>query len=226
MKKTIVLVVLILISIVSIAQTKYGVRAGMTLSTYYSAQSIYQFKPGIHIGGVADIPIGSSKFSFVPGVYLGDKGTKTIGDYPPKDAIFCFAPEAHYYFKETHYNYQLEFPFLFTYKIPINEKLNLKPQIGAYVSYTMFARTNEKRDYSFSVAPNPPSEVSEDYYFYDGIYLGFGGNVGISAFYNKYSFTISCDVGYNNHPRSHTEFSYANYNYPDICMYFSLGYNF
>lgn len=226
MKKPIVLVVLILISIVSIAQTKYGVRAGMTLSTYYSAQSIYQFKPGIHIGGVADIPIGSSKFSFVPGVYLADKGTKTIGDYPPKDAIFCFAPEAHYYFKETHYNYQLEFPFLFTYKIPINEKLNLKPQIGAYVSYTMFARTNEKRDYSFSVAPNPPSEVSEDYYFYDGIYLGFGGNVGISAFYNKYSFTISCDVGYNNHPRSHTEFSYANYNYPDICMYFSLGYNF
>jgi len=226
MKKTIVLVVLILISIVSIAQTKYGVRAGMTLSTYYSAQSIYQFKPGIHIGGVADIPIGSSKFSFVPGVYLADKGTKTIGDYPPKDAIFCFAPEAHYYFKETHYNYQLEFPFLFTYKIPINEKLNLKPQIGAYVSYTMFARTNEKRDYSFSVAPNPPSEVSEDYYFYDGIYLGFGGNVGISAFYNKYSFTISCDVGYNGHPRSHTEFSYANYNYPDICMFFSLGYNF
>lgn len=226
MKKPIVLVVLILISIVSIAQTKYGVRAGMTLSTYYSAQSIYQFKPGIHIGGVADIPIGSSKFSFVPGVYLADKGTKTIGDYPPKDAIFCFAPEAHYYFKETHYNYQLEFPFLFTYKIPINEKLNLKPQIGAYVSYTMFARTNEKRDYSFSVAPNPPSEVSEDYYFYDGIYLGFGGNVGISAFYNKYSFTISCDVGYNGHPRSHSEFSYANYNYPDICMYFSLGYNF
>ena len=226
MKKPIILVALLFISISTIAQTTYGVRAGMTLSTYYSAQSIYQFKPGIHIGGVADIPIGSSKFSFVPGVYLADKGTKTIGDYPPKDAIFCFAPEAHYYFKETHYNYQLEFPFLFTYKIPINEKLNLKPQIGAYVSYTMFARTNEKRDYSFSVAPNPPSEVSEDYYFYDGIYLGFGGNVGISAFYNKYSFTISCDVGYNGHPRSHTEFSYANYNYPDICMYFSLGYNF
>ena len=226
MKKTIVLVALILLSIVSIAQTKYGVRAGMSFSTYFSAQSIYQFKPGIHIGGVADIPIGSSKFSFVPGVYFADKGTKTIGDYPPKDAIFCFAPEAHYYFKETHYNYQLEFPFLFTYKIPINEKLNLKPQIGAYVSYTMFARTNEKRDYSFSVAPNPPSEVSEDYYFYDGIYLGFGGNVGISAFYKKYSVTLSCDVGYNGHPRSHTEFSYANYNYPDICMYFSLGYNF
>ncbi len=226
MKKTIILIALIFVSIATISQTKYGVRAGMTLSTYSSAQSIYQFKPGIHIGGIADIPIGSSKFSFVPGVYLADKGTKTIGDYPPKDAIFCFAPEAHYYFKETHYNYQLEFPFLFTYKIPINEKLNLKPQIGAYVSYTMFARTNEKRDYSFSVAPNPPSEVSEDYYFYDGIYLGFGGNVGISAFYNKYSFTISCDVGYNNHPRSHTEFSYANYNYPDICMYFSLGYNF
>ncbi|MDY4789862.1 MAG: outer membrane beta-barrel protein [Bacteroidales bacterium] len=226
MKKPIILVALLFISIATIAQTTYGVRAGMSFSTYFSAQSIYQFKPGIHIGGVADIPIGSSKFSFVPGVYLADKGTKTIGEYPPKDAIFCFPPNAHYYFKETHYNYQLEFPFLFTYKFPINEKLTLKPQIGAYVSYTMFARTNEKRDYSFSFDPNPPSKLSEDYYFYNGLYLGFGGNMGISALYNKYSFTLACDVGYNGHPRSHTEFSYANYNYPDICMYFSLGYNF
>ena len=226
MKKTIFLVALIFVSIATMSQTKYGVRVGMSLSTYYSAQSIYQFKPGIHIGGIADIPIGSSNFSFVPGVYFADKGTKTEGDYPPNDVYFFMAPEAYYYFKETHYNYQLEFPFLFTYKIPINEKLTLKPQIGAYVSYTMFARTNEKRDYSFSVAPNPPSKLSEDYYFYDGFYLGFGGNVGISAFYNKYSFTLSCDVGYNGHPNSYTELSYANYNYPDICMYFSLGYNF
>ena len=75
MKKTIILIALIFVSIATMSQTKFGVRAGMTLSTYYSAQSIYQFKPGIHIGGIADIPIGSSKFSFVPGVYFADKGT-------------------------------------------------------------------------------------------------------------------------------------------------------
>ena len=65
MKKTIVLVALILLSVVSIAQIKFGVRGGMTLSSYNSAQVFYKFKPGVHIGGVADIPLGSSKFSFV-----------------------------------------------------------------------------------------------------------------------------------------------------------------
>ncbi|MDD3287188.1 MAG: outer membrane beta-barrel protein, partial [Bacteroidales bacterium] len=75
MKKIIILVALIFVSIATMSQIKYGVRAGMTLSTYSSAQFNYKFKPGIHIGGVADIPIGSSKFSFVPGVYFADKGT-------------------------------------------------------------------------------------------------------------------------------------------------------
>ena len=107
MKKTIVLVALIFVSLATIAQTSYGVRAGMSLSTYYSAQSIYQFKPGIHIGGVADIPIASSKFSFVPGVYFVDKGTK----------IDTYVEEGHgynYYYKENISSYQLQIPLLFT----------------------------------------------------------------------------------------------------------------
>ncbi|MDD2192059.1 MAG: outer membrane beta-barrel protein [Bacteroidales bacterium] len=224
MKKTIVLVALIFVSLATIAQTSYGVRAGMSLSTYYSAQSIYQFKPGIHIGGVADIPIGSSKFSFVPGVYFADKGTKTEGYFPPKNVDFFVRPEA-FDFKETHYNYQLEIPLLFTYKITLNEKLTLKPQIGAFVSYTMFERINIKRDYFYSIYTNPPSEISEDYYFYDDIYLGFGGNLGVSAFYNKYSFTLSCDVGYSNYEVT-SYFYESEGNYPNICMFFSLGYNF
>ncbi len=218
MKKTILLVALILLSVVSIAQIKFGVRGGMTLSTYYSAQSIYQFKPGIHIGGIADIPIGSSEFSFVPGLYFADKGTKTEGYYPPRNVDFVVRPEE-FDFNQTHYNYQLEIPLLFTYKITLNEKLTLKPQIGAFVSYTMFGRVNTKLDYFFSYDPNPPSEISEDYYFYDGIYLGFGGNLGVSAFYNKYSFTLSCDVSNLFETRFYS-------NYPDICMFFSLGYNF
>ena len=225
MKKPIILVALLFISISTIAQTTYGVRAGMSFSTYFSAQSIYQFKPGIHIGGVADIPIGSSKFSFVPGVYFADKGTKAEGYFPPENVYFCF-PVDQYFFEGVHYNYQLEFPLLFTYKITINDKFSLKPQIGAYVSYTMFARTNEKRDYTSNILINTPPEFPIDYYFYDDFYLGFGGNVGLSAFYKKYSFTLSCDVGYNNHPKNTTENFYFDYDYPDICMYFSLGYNF
>lgn len=225
MKKTIILIALIFVSIVSIAQTKYGVRVGMTLSTYSSAQDMYQFKPGIHIGGVADIPIGSSKFSFVPGVYLADKGTKLEGYFYSVSVNKSTIGNNNHYIKTADYNCQLEIPLLFTYKIPINEKLILKPHIGAFVSYTMFVRINEKMDYLVMESPVFHIETSRDYYFYDGIYLGFGGNLGLSAFYNKYSFTLSCDVGYNNHPRT-TEFFYSNNNYPNICMFFSLGYNF
>lgn len=219
MNKILILVAIIFLSVATMSQTKYGIRAGMTLSTYYSAQSIYQFKPGIHIGGVAVIPIGSSKFSFVPGVFFADKGTKTKGYFPAENVNYVL-PVDQYFFEGTNYNYQLEIPLLFTYKIKINEKFSLTPQIGAFVSYTIFGRKNEKRDYINSIILETPPDYPIDYYFYDDFYLGFGGNIGISAFYNKYSFTISCDAGYSNNET----LSYNNY--PDICLFFSLGYNF
>jgi hypothetical protein len=203
MKKTIILVALIFVSIVTMAQVQYGVRAGMTLSTYYSAQDIFKFKPGIHVGAVADIPIGSSKFSFVPGVYFADKGTK-VKEYSSNN-----------YNKETHYNYQLEIPLLFTYKFPINDKLSLKPQIGAYVAYGLFEITNWKIDYINT--NTQPTEGTFTSYFYDYPFgLLFGANAGLSAFYNKYSFTLSCDISSISRLRK----------YPDICLFFSLGYNF
>ena len=143
MKKTIILVALILVSITTMSQIKFGVRGGMTLSTYSSAKFNYKFKPGIHIGGVADIPIGSSKFSFVSGVYFDDKGTIEKGD--SRDIDYVNGYPDHYY-KVTSYNYQLEIPLLFTYKISINDKLSLKPQIGAYISYGLFEINNWQRN--------------------------------------------------------------------------------
>lgn len=224
MKRVLVLFVLIFISFTAISQTKYGVRAGMTLSTYYCAQSVYQFKPGIHIGGVVDIPIGSSKFSFVPGLYFADKGTIKEGSFPPPNVYFFMRPEA-FDFKDIHYNFQFQIPLLFTYKIPINDKVTLKPQIGVYFSFTMLERINSKRVWYFSYSPNPPSESTYDYYYHDGHYGGFGANVGLSTFYNKYSFTLSCDVGHANNSESLS--SYVNdVNIPHICLYFSLGYDF
>ena len=224
MKKTIILIALIFVSIATMSQTKYGVRAGMSLSSYNFAQGNFQFKPGINIGAVADIPIGSSKFSFLTGLYFADKGTKVEGhDFWITDKKASVGND--YYIKVMDYNYQLEIPLLFTYRIPINEKLTLKPHIGAFVSYTMFGRIYEEMGYLVMGSPIFHIETSRDYYFYDDIYLGLGGNVGLSVFYNKYSFTLSCDVGYNNHPRT-TEFFYPNNNYPNICMFFSLGYNF
>lgn len=223
MKKVITLAALMFASVAAMSQTQYGIRAGMTLSTYHSAQSIYQFKPGIHIGGVADIPIGSSKFSFVPGIYFADKGTQTKGSFP-LTPINSFVPFDEYTFEGTHRNYQLEIPLLFTYRIPVNENFTLKPQIGAFVSYTVFGRINEERKYVNAVTTPPPFPM--DYYFYDGNCLGFGGNAGVSAVCNGYSFTVSCDVGYNNRPNTVSDFLYSDSNAPDICILFSLGYDF
>lgn len=225
MKKIIILVAFIFLSIATISQTKYGVRAGMSLSANNFAQALDCLKQGIHIGGVADIPLGSSKFSFVPGVYLADKGTKIEGYFYSVSVNKSTAGNNNHYINSVTYNYQLEIPLLFTYKIPINEKLSLKPQLGAFVSYTMFGRINEKIYFIVMESPTSNIETSKDYYFYDDIYFGFGGNIGLSAFYNKYSFTLSCDVGYSNHPTT-IKFIYPNNNYPDICMFFSLGYNF
>lgn len=118
-------------------------------------------------------------------------------------------------YKTTLYNYQLEIPLLFIYKIPINDKLNLKPQIGAYVEYGLFEITNWKRDYINT--NSQPDEGTYSSYFYDSPFgLLYGANVGISTFYNKYSFTLSCDISSISRLRK----------YPDICLFFSLGYNF
>lgn len=214
MKKTILLVALLFVSIATMSQTKYGVRVGMSLSTYNSAQDVFQFKPGIHIGGIADIPIFSSKFSFVPGVYFADKGTKIEGYIQPGHGY-------NYYNKVNISSYQLQIPLLFTYNISINDKIKLKPQIGGFLSYEIFGIYNEKRDYEGTDSSNVPNEMTSYYYFYDDYFiLTYGGNIGLSIFYNKYSFTLSCDVG----SLFETRLSYSNY--PDICMFFSLGYNF
>lgn len=216
MKKIIVLVALILLSVVSIAQIKFGVRGGMTLSSYNSAQVFYKFKPGVHIGGVADIPLGSSKFSFVPGVYFADKGAKIDhSQYPTNSSHYL-----DYYFTENRYSYQLQVPLLFTYNIPINDKIKLKPQIGVYLSYRILGIYNEERDYVGTVSSDYPTELTSYHYFYEknGSMWGHGGNIGLSIFYNKFSYTFSCDVGDSNDVLSPE--------YPDICMFFSLGYNF
>ena len=218
MKKTIILFVLILLSVVSIAQIKYGLRAGMTLSSYNSSQSVYQFKPGIHIGGVADIPLGSSEFSFVPGVYFADKGTKIDG----RDSHVEVYPGSNYTFELTNYSYQLQVPLLLTYNILINDKINLKPQIGVYLSYGILGISKEKRYYDEGAfSSGYPTEFTYYSHFYDknGSFWGYGGNIGLSIFYNKFSYTFSCDVGYLDYIVRPTE-------YPDICMFFSLGYNF
>ena len=216
MKKTILLLAFICLSVTVSAQISFGVRAGMDVSSYYSASSIYSFKPGVHVGAIVDFPI-CSKFSFVSGLYLADKGTKAKGDFPP-DGIYFYMPCEPYAFIETNNNYQLEMPLLFTYKIPLNSNLSLKPQIGAYLAYTLFGNIKDERVYSTGKKTN-----SKNYSVSDGIY-GVGANAGISVLHNKFSFTYSCDFGFLNHEDGYVFYEVGNY--PDICMFLSLGYNF
>ncbi len=219
MKKTIILIPLMLISIVSWSQVSYGVRAGMSLSAYDLPYSNYLFKPSFNVGAIADIPIASSKFSFVPGLYFADKGSKDKGLY-----LADYISQDHFYYNSTLSDYQLELPLLFTYKILINKNITLKPQLGLFVSYSIYSKFEETRDYIKIVEESHDyvsySYVSASYYVYN-----FGANAGISVFYNKFSFTYSCDFGYSSSMRPSKYFEIGGY-YPDICMYFTLGYNF
>lgn len=218
-KKIFLLLLLIFLSISTMCQTKYGVRAGMSLSTYYSAQGLYQFKPGVHIGGVAEIPIDSSNFSFLYGVYFADKGTKIKGFMYVDPAFKSFIDNYNYYININEYYYHLEIPLLFTYNIPIDEKLTIKPQLGPFISYALFSKLYGESTYLFSDSFKEYSEYES--YLKDFIF-SIGGNVGFTAYYKKkYSFTLSSDIGYL------VDGSSNNFkNRPDISMFFSLGYSF
>lgn len=218
MKKTIVLLAFIFLSVTVSAQISFGLRAGMDISSYYSASSIYSFKPGVHLGAIIDFPF-AQKFSFVSGLYLTDKGTKAKGDFPP-DNVYFLLPVESYSFNETINNYQIELPLLFTYKIPLNSNISLKPQIGAYFAYTIFGKMKDERVYNTG-----NKTISKNYSVSDGIF-GIGANVGISVLYNKFSFTYSCDFGISNKDEGYSTFYSEVVNYPDICMFLSLGYNF
>ncbi len=221
MKKTIILIALIFVSIATMSQIKFGVRGGMTLSSYYSTQNFHKFKPSFHVGGIVDIPIATSKFSFVTGLYFADKGSKEDGNIIENNFTNVYG----YSFKTTYNDYQLELPVLFTYKIPLNENLSLKPQIGFYVSYTLLMEMEESRVYSRDYASNPETNVTIIDHASDKI-INIGANAGVSLFYKNYSFTYSCDAGYPNRNHYLRDVWNAPSDYPDICMFFSLGYNF
>lgn len=221
MRKIIVLSVLISLSISVSAQISFGVRGGMDLSSYSAAKSDYLFKPGFHVGTIIDFPLCTSNFSFVSGLYIADKGAKAKGNSNWPD-VETFVAVDNYTYKETKINYQLEIPLLIAYRIPLNKNISLKPQLGAFFSYTLFG--NSKAEYNYTNT-GKTNNVSSNDYASDG-FFAIGANAGLSVFYNKFSFTYSCDIGYSNEIRRETIITSDLSNYPDICMFFSLGYNF
>jgi hypothetical protein len=221
MRKIIILSVLISLSLSVSAQISFGVRGGMDLSSYSAAKSDYLFKPGFHVGAIIDFPLSNSNFSFVSGLYIADKGTKAKGNSNWPDVETLVAVDD-YTYKETRDNYQLEIPLLIAYRIPLTKNISLKPQFGAFFSYTLFGNTKTEYNYTNT---GRISNVSSNDYASDGFY-SIGANAGLSVFYNKFSFTYSCDLGYSNETRLETIITSNLSNYPDICMFFSLGYNF
>lgn len=221
MKKTFLLVALMFVSFATMSQIKFGVRGGMTLSSYYASQFFHEFKPSFHVGGIVDIPIATSKFSIVTGLYFADKGSKEEGNIIEDNYTHAYS----YSLKTTYDDYQLELPLLFTYKIPLNENISLKPQIGFYVSYTLLMEMEESRVYSRDYASNPETNVTIIDHASDKI-INIGANAGVSLFYKNYSFTYSCDAGHSTRNDYIRDARNAPIDYPDISMFFSLGYNF
>ena len=217
MKKTILLLSLMLVSIISFTQTTLGVRAGTTLSKYGyirlydDHEKTYAFKLGVHIGAILEVPIKSSEWSFTTGLYLADKGTKYYG-YSEYN-IFAY--------KATESNYRLEVPLVFTYKISLNKNISLKPQMGVFVAYTMFGRAEGEKVYKQNYS-HPNIEISYNYLPSDGI-IGVGANAGIAFIFKNLSFTYSCDLGLPETVKSEQN---TYYNENIFTMLFSLGYNF
>ena len=174
MKKTILLVALMFVSIAAMSQIKFGVRGGMTLSTYSSAKFNYKFKPGIHIGGVADIPIGSSKFSFVPGVYFADKGTIGAGVYAGAGTYLL-----HSSWYANHYRAMAGVRGTFHY--PIIDKLDTYAGIGLGLEYWSYKYASSYWGY--------------DDYSYNDIDLDAGFFIG-ARYPLTEKFTVFGELGY------------------------------
>lgn len=218
MKKTIILITLLFLSNVSWSQVTYGVRAGMSLSSYV-IKPYFLFKPGVHVGGIVDVSI-SSKFSLVSGLYFADKGSRNEGEF-----IDDLSNEQ-YSFDATINDYQIELPLLLTYKISLNNNLSLKPQIGMFASYTLYSEINDTRVYVKNSIKGTPIHSSQYYNALDYNIYTFGMNIGLSVLYKNFSFTYSWDLGVMSDYMFARSYWDGHYPGANSCMFFSLGYNF
>lgn len=168
----------------SFAQIKYGVNAGLNLSTLVvknndgATTENISAKAGLHIGFTAEYSF-TDKFAFESGLLYSSKGTK----YRYTDSGITY--------KETiNYNY-LEIPMNGVYKIDLgNEKVLLKA--GPYLGFAFSGK------YIYDDGSTDKVNIGSDRNTDDIKLLDFGLNFGAGIEIKSYTFGLQYGVGLAN----------------------------
>jgi Outer membrane protein beta-barrel domain len=75
MKKRFLAATLIIMSFIAEAQISFGAKAGLNLSNFSGTITDRKIKPGVHIGGLVNIPI-AKQFSIQPELQYSSEGSK------------------------------------------------------------------------------------------------------------------------------------------------------
>ena len=146
---------------------------------------------GLHVGVVADFPIGNSLLSFQPGFYLSSKGSKTEAFTQEDKAINPAAPLHHY--QAVVSPLYIELPFNFVAKAPLGSDVRAFFGFGPYVAMGIGGRVTgtrtvngESLSYDRKIIykdGNPYQVRSEDNNIYklNRFDLGLNALIGIEA---------------------------------------------
>lgn len=176
MKKIILGLALIVMTLSANAQVRFGVKAGMNISTIRVSEGLESdYKPGFHAGVILDMPL-SGNFYFNPQLVFSQMGCKQDGEVLADGDI-----------KAT-LNY-LQLPLDFNYRYPLSDKATLDCIAGPYIALGLSSKTEVDMD---------GSTISTDKGFFgeDGAYKRFdcgirvgigthiGSHAGLSVCYN------------------------------------------
>jgi len=146
--------IVLLVSIASLnasAQVRLGLFGGPHSSSIIEKNDIpgwdtttkkhYTSSTGIHIGVLADIPLGPKhRFFFQPGINYSARGNKYAVKNDSANAVLS---DTVYYNKTLNINY-IEIPFYFTYKLPLtaSHKSSFFISAGPYFAFYYNGKTN------------------------------------------------------------------------------------
>jgi hypothetical protein len=163
MKKTMLLLLAVSMATVAAAQARFGIKAGINIAnenvklTYlgFSGDRSGDAIVGFHIGGVAEVPLGSN-FSFRPELLLSGKGSNfTSVDDDSTSATAKIRP------------YYLELPLNIVYHHTLLSGTKLYGGAGPSIAYGLFGKAKS-------------GGVSDDV-FQDGGYKHFDVGINILA---------------------------------------------
>ncbi len=145
---------------------KFGAKAGLNVATFsgtFVSGTEITPKLGIHAGAFAVIPVGKSKFSFVPELLLSQQGIKQELNQTSLDGSIVVAEKQTQDLKLTYLNV----PLMFRYYVIKQLGIEIGPQFGYAIG------SNSKITYTNSADPSQNQNISIKG-FDDGFFVSNG----------------------------------------------------